>query len=127
MTVSPSLSRLRFSDSLEAEDTVAFGLPLGRLALVGSGLATSIGLLQSPLPTPVRLLGSVLLVTTSAGLGWGRWEGVSLARWLWFGARFQHRLLRARGRRRGWRPAGPDRTGPDLAARRPGPPARLGP
>jgi hypothetical protein len=101
MSPDPSIQRLRFADNLDGEEVVALGLPAARLLLAGAGAAGTWALTDLPLPEPLRLGLAALLALATAGLAWGRVQGVSLARWCWLAAGYTSRLLATDGRGRG--------------------------
>jgi hypothetical protein len=89
---------IRFTDTQGHEDVVALGLPAGRLALAGAGLAGAFASFNLPLPEALRgLLGTCLLLVTAA-LTWLRLEGLPLSTWARRGVGFCLRRQLPRGR-----------------------------
>jgi hypothetical protein len=82
------MSGIRFTDTQGHEDVVALGLPAGRLALVGAGLAGTLAAFNLPIPDGLRgVLGACLLLVTAA-LAWLRLGGLPLMDWARRGVRF---------------------------------------
>jgi hypothetical protein len=97
------MDSFRFSDSLDSEPVVALGLTAPRLGLAGIGAAAAWALTDLPGPAPVRLGAAGLMALISSTLAWGRFQGVSLARWSWLAIRYAGRALqRDVGTRRQW-------------------------
>ncbi|HUY24204.1 MAG TPA: hypothetical protein VMV09_02715, partial [Candidatus Saccharimonadales bacterium] len=94
----PSMDSFRFSDHLGSEPEIALGLTAPRLGLAGLGAALAWALTEAPGPAAIRLGAAALVVTASATVAWGRFQGVSLARWSWLAVLYVARALDGRGK-----------------------------
>jgi hypothetical protein len=90
---------IRFTDTQGHENVVALGLPAGRLALAGAGVAGAFAASNLPLPEAVRALLGICLILVTAALTWLRLEGLPLSTWARRGVGFclRRRLPRGRG------------------------------
>lgn len=86
------MEAIRFTDLQQREDTVALGLPAGRLGLAGAGSGTALALLHLPLPAALRALLATADLLGVAATVWLRLQELTVAEWALRALRLTWRL-----------------------------------
>lgn len=74
--------RARIPAGIDLEDRLIYGLSPARLGYVAGLVVLAIWFWRQPLPVPFRILPAAILLGAAAAVGWLRYEGRHVDRWV---------------------------------------------